>query len=211
MRVTPTHRIGAVLFVAGASISLMIFLWSEAMNAVPLSIPVVLSRGQFQSPQFRTRVSIPYNINIVFDSSIPSAELNCLIGMSRGPQRCGTEAAILNVKWQLTSGGQAVATGSSGELVGASYTYHKIQRQIGIFDAHRGEAYTVDLNILEDGTRLSEAHPRLEIGPNLFGYEGWLLLAGLVFYVGLLGAAAGIVLILVGVFRGKQLPVKSKP
>ena len=207
MRVTPTHRIGAVLFVAGASIALWIFLWSEAMNAVPLSIPLVLSPGHFQSPQFTTRVSIPYRINIVFDSSIPSAELNCLIGMSKGPQQCGNKAAILNVRWQLMSGGQGFATGSSGELVGASYSYHKIQRHIGTFDAHRGDRYTVALNILEDGTRLSEAHPRLEIEPNLFAYEGWLLLAGVAFYVGLLGAAAGIVLILVGVFRVKQVPV----
>jgi len=206
MRVALIHRIGAVLFAAAASISLVIFLWSEAMNAVPLSIPVVLSPGQFQSPKFEPRMSIPYRINIVFDSSIPSAELNCLIGMSKGPQRCGNEAAILNVKWQLMSGGQTVATGSSADLVGASYSYHKTQRHIGTFGAHRGQGYTVDLNILEDGTRLSEAHPRLEIEPNLFGYEGWLLLAGLTFYVGLLGAAAGIVLILVGVFRRQAIP-----
>jgi hypothetical protein len=206
MRSTLTLRIGAVLFVAAASISLVIFLWSGAMNAVPLSIPVVLSPGEFQSPKFATRVSIPHRINIVFDSSIPSAESDCLIGMSKGPQRCGNEAAIFNVRWQLMSGGQAVATGSSADLVGASYSYHKTQRHIGTFDAHRGEGYTVDLNILEDGTRLSEAHPRLEVEPNLFGYEGWLLLAGLAFYVGLLGAAAGVVLILIGVFRRQPIP-----
>jgi len=207
MRVTRTHRIGAVLFVAGASISLMIFLWSEAMNAVPLSIPVVLSPGQFESPKFATRMSGPYRINIVFDSNIPSVELNCFIGMEKGPQRCGNEAAILNVKWQLMSDGQSVATGSSADLVGASYSYHKTQRHIGTFDSHRGQGYTVDLNILEDGTRLSEAHPRLEVEPNLFGYEGWLLLAGLTFYVGLLGAVGGVVVVFVGVFRGKQFPV----
>lgn len=206
MRGTLTLRIGAVLFVAAAGISLVIFLWSGAMNAVPLSIPVVLSPGEFQSPEFATRMSIPYRINIEFDSSIPSAELDCLIGMSKGPQRCGNEAAILNVKWQLTSGGQTVATGSSADLVGASYSYHKTQRHIGTFDAHRGQGYIVDLNILGDGTRLSEAHPRLEVEPNLFGYEGWLLLAGLAFYVGLLGAAAGVVLILVGVFRRQPIP-----
>ena len=212
MRVTLTHRIGAVLFVAAASISLAIFLWSEAMNAVPLSIPVVLSPGEFQSPKFATRMSIPYRINIVFDSSIPSAELDCLTGMRKGQQRCGNEAPILNVKWQLMSGGQAVATGSSSaDLVAASYSYHKTQRHIGTFDAHRGHGYTLDVNILEDGTRLSEAHPRLEIEPNLFGYEGWLLLAGLTFYVGLLGPAAGVVLILVGVFRGKQFHVSRSP
>jgi hypothetical protein len=210
MGATLTRRIGVVLFVAGASISLLIFLWSEAMNAVPLSIPVVLSPGQFQSPRFATRMSIPYRINIVFDTSIPSAELDCFIGMSKGPQRCGNEAAILNVKWQLQSGGRAVTTGSSADLVGASYSYRKIQRHIGTFAAKRGRVYTVDLNILEDGTRLSEAHPRLEIEPNLVGYEGWLLLAGLTFYVGLLGAAAGIGLILVGVFRRQAIPCESK-
>ena len=128
--------------------------------------------GQFESPKFATRMSIQYRINIVFDSSIPSAELDCLIGMNKSPQRCGNEAAILSVKWQLTSRGQAVATGSSADLVGASYSYHKTQRHIGTFDAHRGQGYTVDLNILEDGTRLSAAHPRLEVEPNLCDWFG---------------------------------------
>jgi hypothetical protein len=206
MRAPLTLRIGVALFVAAASISQMISLWSEAMNAVPLSIPVVLSPGQFQSAKFSTRMSIPYRINIVFDSSIPLTELDCLIGMTKGTQQCGNEASVLNVKWQLMSGGQAVATGSSADLVGASYSHHKTHRHIGIFDAHRGRGYTLDLEIIGDGTRLSEAQPRLEIEPNLVGYEGWLLLAGLTFYVGLLGAAGGIVLILVGVFRRQAIP-----
>lgn len=210
MRASLTNRVGVVLFVAAASISLAVFLWSQAMNAVPLSLPVVLSSGEFQSPKFVTGMSIPYRINIVFDSSIPSEELDCLIGMSKGPQRCGNEAPILNLKWQLISGGQVVANGSSAELVGGSYSYHRTQRHIGIFEGRRGQGYTVDLNVLEDGTRLSEAHPRLEVEPNLFGYEGWLLLAGLTFYVGLLGVATGVVLILVGVFTGKRFPRESK-
>ena len=206
MRGNLTLRIGAVLFVTAASTSLAIFLWSEAMTAVPLSIPVKLSPGEFQSPKFTTRMGIGYRINIAFDSSIPSEELNCLIGMSKGRQRCGNEAPILNVRWQVMSGGEEVATGSSADVVGASYSYHKTQLHIGSFAARRGQGYTVDLNILEDGTRLAEAHPRLEVEPSLFAYEGWLLLSGLAFYVGLLGTTAGVVLILVGIFRRQPIP-----
>ncbi len=95
----------------------MIYLWSQAMNAVPLSIPVVLSFRTVPIPYIRdSHESSHTESTLCFDSSIPSEELDCLIGMSNGPQRCGNEASVLNVKWQLKSGGQAVATGSSGHF-----------------------------------------------------------------------------------------------
>jgi hypothetical protein len=205
MRLTLAHRASIFLVIAGLTISTMTFLWSRAMNAVPLSVPIVLSPGHFQSPEFKTRESISYRINITFDSGIGSAELDCLIGMNlKDVQPCTNRPEILNVQWRLLSRSQPVASGSSSELRGASYSYHKVQRHIGNFAAQSGQVYTVQLDILQDAPRLGEAHPTLEIEPNLNGYEGWLLLNGLVFYVGLLGSTIGIIVTLVAFFRGKQ-------
>jgi hypothetical protein len=211
MRLNPIHRTGLLLVIAGLTISLTTSFWSRAMNDVPLSIPIVLSPGQFQSPEFETRESISYLINITFDSGIASEELDCLIGMNlKDVQPCTNRPGILNVKWRLLSRSRPVVTGSSTELRGASYSYHKVQRHIGNFAAQSGQVYTVQLDILQDATRLGEAHPILEIEPDLNGYEGWLLLSGLAFYMGLLGAVIGIIVILVAVFRGKQFgPIPS--
>ena len=59
MRVTLSHPHWAALFVAGASISLVLFLWS-GNECRASSDSGRLSPGQFQSPRFATRMSIPY-------------------------------------------------------------------------------------------------------------------------------------------------------
>jgi hypothetical protein len=172
------------------------------MNVVPLSIPVVLSPGHFRSPEFKTRVSTQHLINITFDSNIPPEELDCLIGTNiKSVQRCIGQPAILNVKWRILSPSQTIATGSSAELVGASYSYHRTERHIGSFDAESGKKYLLDIDVLQDGSRLALDHPRLEVEPNLRGYEGWLLLGGLAFYLGILGAAGGAIMICVTMLR----------
>jgi hypothetical protein len=58
----------------------------------------------------------------------------------------------------------------------------------------------LEFDVLQDGTRLAPAHPLLKVAPNLNGYEGWLMLAGLAFYVGLACAAIGAVLTYRAVF-----------
>ena len=196
------YQRGALLLISGLTVSLATYLWSKAMNVVPLSIPVVLSPGHFRSPEFKARVSTQHLINVTFDSNIPPEELDCLIGTNiKSVQRCIGKPAILNVKWRILSPPQTIATGSSAELVGASYSYHRTERHIGSFDAESDKKYVLDVDVLQDASRLSLDHPRLEVEPNLRGYEGWLLLGGFAFYLGILGAAGGAIMICVTILR----------
>lgn len=169
------------------------------MNAVPLSVPITLSPGRFQSPVFEAHVSTQHVVSIAFGSSLPPTEMNCLIGMKLAPNECGDVPESLNVKWRLVSSHQTLASGSSSER-GASYSYNLIERHIGRFDAQRGTEYTLDFDVLQDGSRLAPAHPVLKVGPNLNGYEGWLMLAGFAFYAGLVCAVVGAIVVYRTVF-----------
>lgn len=160
------------------------------MNAAPLTVPVTLSPGHFQSPVFKAHVSTQHVVSIAFDSSLPSTEMNCLIGMKLSLNECGDIPEALSVKWRLVSSNQTLASGSSSDR-GASYSYNLIERHIGRFVAQRGTEYTLDFDVLQDGSRLAPAHPVLKVEPNLNGYEGWLMLAWFAFYGGLVCAIVG--------------------
>jgi hypothetical protein len=184
---------GLALIAFGLTISALTYTWTRAMNTVPLSVPVTLSPGHFQSPIFKAHVSTQHVVSIAFDRSLPPDEMDCFIGMHLIPNACTNQPAILNVKWQLISDHQTIATGASSDR-GASYSHNLIERHIGRFDAQRGTDYTLQFDVLQDGSRLASAHPLLEVGPNLNGYEGWLMLAAFAFYAGFVCAAIGAVM-----------------
>ena len=206
MQPAQQFRTGVLALILGMAVSVSIYFWLTMMNAVPLDIPVSLSVGHIRTPDFRTSVAIPYDVDIAFDSGIPLDELNCLIGMNlKSVQPCTGQPPVLNVNWKVVSDGQTVASGSSTETGGAGYSYHKAARHIGGFRAENGRTYRLDLDVLQDGTRLVRANPRLEVEPFLNSYEGRLLLAGLAFCLGILAAVVGVVLILISSIRKKRL------
>lgn len=182
------------MLVAGLIISALTYAWSRAMNAVPLSMPITLSPGHFQSPVFRPYVSTQHVVSIDFDSSLPSDQMDCFIGMNLIPTACAAQPTILNVKWRLVSNQNPIASGSSDDK-GAAYSQNLIERHMGRFDGQRGKEYRLDFDVLQDGSRLLPAHPVLRVAPNLNGYEGWLMLNAFAFYAGLACAAIGVVMV----------------
>ena len=200
-------RNGVAALLLGLAVSASLYLWLALMNAVPLDIAVPLSLGHIQTPEFTTKVTIPYDIDIAFDSTkIPYEKLNCLIGMNLDSvQPCTDEPSILNVKWKVVSDGQTLANGSSTDTVRAGYSYHKTARYMGRFDAKSGKKYRLEIDVLQDATRLALANPRLGIEPFLNAYDGRLLLAGPAFYVGLFGAAIGIITMVTSTIREMRL------
>jgi len=206
MRPTQHSRVGVLALVLGVALSVTIYIWSEMMNAVPLDIPVSLSVGHVRTPDFKTSVDIPYDIDIAFDSGIPLDKLNCLIGMNwQSVQACTDQPSVLNVNWTLVRDGQNIASGSSTESGRASYSYHKTARDIGSFHAEKGRKYRLEVDVLQDGTQLGRANPRLQVEPFLNSYEGQLLIAGLAFYLGILCAVVGIAMILFSLIQKSRL------
>ncbi len=210
MRRSRKYRPGVQLLIVGLLgllVAVPVYFWSKKMNAVPLEIPLSLSAGHIQSPDFTTHVSIPYNVDIAFDTTkIPLSELDCLIGTNlETVEPCTNQPAILNVKWTLISGDRPVATGSSTDAVGAGYSYHKTARHLGNFHSESGRQYRLDLDVLGDGARLNVARPKLEITPLLVSYEGRFLLTALELLVSAICVTAGCIIALISILRGRRL------
>src|ERR1700730_5798872 len=155
MQLLNKFRAGLLALILGSAISTSIYVWSVRMNAVPLDIPISLSAGQIQTQEFKASVGIPYDIDIAFNSNIPMKELDCLIGMNLpSVEPCTDKPSILTVNWKLTSNSQTLANGSSTEIARAGYSFNKIARYIGRFDAENGRKYRLELEVLQDATPL---------------------------------------------------------
>jgi hypothetical protein len=191
--------LGGAVLAAGLAGALACYLWPKRVMRVPLDIPMPLSVGHIETPEFATSMSSQYRIAIHFyGEGVPLEKLDCQIGMNiSDAQACREIPEVLSVSWTLVGDERPVAHGSSRQLRGAGYSYHDVDRYIGIFDARAGEKYRLHINVLQDGTELAAAKPHLTVEPNLNGFEFQLMLLGLLFWVSLFCAAAGVVVLVV--------------
>jgi hypothetical protein len=102
MKTVTLKSSGNALLAAGLTISGLTYVWTRKMNATPLSMPITLSRGHFQSPVFKARVTLQHEISITFNRSLPPDQMECFIGMNLG-SNCADQPSILNVRWKLIS------------------------------------------------------------------------------------------------------------
>jgi hypothetical protein len=197
--------VGVLMLLMGSALSLFIFIGTEMMNAVPLEVPLVLSAGSLRTPEFRTYLSLPYTVEIAFDTTHFSGnDLDCLIGVNiQSVEPCSNEPQILRVKWQLQNDSRTQRM----SLYGAGYSFHKVELYVGRFDSTVGGKYKLRVDVLQDATRLASARPRLRVVPFLDPYEGELLLGGLAIYVGVAAALCGAILSATSAFRRARGPV----
>jgi hypothetical protein len=208
MTLLAKYRRPLVAVIAGCTVSLVIYLNLSAQNAVPLSVPISLAPGRFESPKFRPRASQGYVIAVSFDSSIPDDELECLIGM--GPlssKPCSGQANVLDVSWRVLSHGESVASGPSTQLRGVASGKRagEVETNFGSFLAEAGREYVVELSVLKDGSSLARANPTLWVEPEMSGdFDPSLFFEGLVMLLGVVSALAGLLIILVKIISSKR-------
>jgi len=65
-----------------------------------------------------------------------------------------------------------VARGSTTETTGGDWEVGTIARQIGSFRADKEHRYTLDINVLTDGSSLAVGNPRLKVEVHPSYYEG---------------------------------------
>jgi hypothetical protein len=113
-------------------------------------------------------------MGIEAERKLPYETLTCLLGVedSYTPVgQCKDIPSVLNFSWKLTRDGQCVLTGSSAKIVGGAYSDATIASEFASFEGKRGERYMLDMDFLQDGSKLSVTHPKLRIGVDGFTYE----------------------------------------
>lgn len=133
-----------------------------------------LSPGQFRSPEFQGHKGL--NV-IAFQvlGRLPMTKEFCLYGIQPlGLPKC-TESPILDFKWTLWSEGKIVATGTSdpheSNIESSKYSgpidhcggTASIDRDIGFFKAHKGQKFSIEVNVIKDGSELNIAYPTLSV------------------------------------------------
>jgi hypothetical protein len=135
-------------------------------------MPISLRGGHVRTREFKVNLKALYIVEIEVEKKIPYETLNCLLGIEDiNPDKCKNNASVVNVSWVLSSQGAVVALGSTIESKGGSWTKDIIARQIGSFQSEKGRQYTLDVNVLADGSSLTEGNPRLKVGVHPMYYE----------------------------------------
>jgi hypothetical protein len=169
---------GISLIAIGISVYGAWILWVQTAINVPIDMPISMAVGQVRTVPFKVNRNRLYTIRIVAKKTIPFDTLNCLLDMSiERPSQC-KQPSVIKANWTLTSDGIIVAQGVSDTDSGGGWAADCIEREIGYFHSERGRNYLLNVNILADGTLLSETDPHLkiEVSRDYYEGEGWIYL-----------------------------------
>jgi|SRR5579859_1873845 len=211
MTVTKAFVIIGLLLIVLASIAIGIRRhWLTTIKLTPVDMPVSMAIGHISTGDFKIDINYSYKMALDFDrDSYPDQTLACLTGIETHHEECAGMPSLVDVRWVVTSDGKVVEEGTTDDQGGGYWGDH-LGRELGLFNARAGQHYKVDLEFLQDGSRLAAAHPRLIIfpGPEFGGELGATYL-----YVELLAvicAGVGALLILVSFLLHKARVQEAK-
>jgi hypothetical protein len=167
----PSSRMkqAGVLFVfVGVSVYGTWILWLSTRADHPVDVPISMTVGHIRTREFRINQNAPYTVDIEVEKTIPFETLNCLLGItmartSTALEECPDRPSVVKASWQLTSGGQIVAQGSSDEYRSGAWMNGSISRELGHFESQSGRRYVLDVDVLADGSALAPGNPRLKV------------------------------------------------
>lgn len=156
-RLPMSARVGIYLIAIGVAWVAGWATWASTRIRVPLDVPISLAKGRLRTPEFRINLATYYVVQVYVSRAFDDQGLPCLIGFDQ----CEGKPSVLRVSWSLSDRTRSLATGSS-DAHGAFGGTDTMGRSLGGFYAPRGR-YVLDVDVSEDGSRLSGGSPRLMI------------------------------------------------
>ncbi|MGA9393309.1 MAG: hypothetical protein WBV69_22965 [Candidatus Sulfotelmatobacter sp.] len=190
---------------AKVGLTVLFAIWRSTLNTVPVEKPISLSVGHTRET-FAVNFTGTYRLEIEAERKLPHATLQCLLGIRDYiPEgQCKNIPPVLRFDWVLTEDGKTVKAGSSDSSVGGVFTDATVANQFAWLDGKRGHHYTIDLSVLQDGSELSIANPKLRIGVDESVYEGFIFLELITFGWAILGCLIGGVILLISFLRARK-------
>jgi hypothetical protein len=174
MRMPLAARIGVALILIGVALHVGWARWAATRTWVPLDIPIPLSRGHMKTGEFKINLESTYWMEVEVERKFDFDGVPCLLGF--GFDECKNTPGVLKASWSLSNEGRVVARGDTDHAQGMLGGTRTMGRELGSFAAGKGQHYVVDLDVLEDGTRLNAGNPRLrilELGGSYPEYQPW--------------------------------------
>jgi biopolymer transport protein ExbD len=152
-------RVGLALILLGASFYIGSRLWEATRIWVPVNFPISLSPGHIKTNEFKLNLDSSYVVFIAIDRTSDYDNTLCLAGV----QTCDNKPSIVRASWTLDEAQKPIATGSTNHEQNGFGCWDAICREAGTFTAEKGGHYSLDVDILEDGSGLNSANPRLMV------------------------------------------------
>ena len=206
-------KLGFILILIGMTPLLYTTYRTFAHNWTPLTVPVILTPGEFQSPDFKTDLTGTYIVSLVFERGLPfgkevSDKERCMIGDDFPKGSCNSDTRTLYVNWSVVPGTASMGLATEYKPGTFSFTSDKIEAELGRFEAKRGNPQKITLKILRNAGTLNAAHPKLKVEAHRIYWEEWIILGQLAFLWAIVLGAVGVgCIVLPRLFRrGKTRP-----
>jgi hypothetical protein len=133
-----------------------------------------LTPSHFRSPEFEGHKGLNViSFNVL--GRLPTAKEFCLLGIQATDLPKCAEASVVDFEWTVWSEGKIVATGTSdlheskteasmySNLIAHCGGAIFIDRDVGFFKGHKGQKFSIEVNVKKDGSGLDIAYPTLSV------------------------------------------------
>lgn len=154
--------VGVALIAAAVGSCIYAERWIRTTGPVAIEEPLSLNPGHV-SARFLAGYNARYCAGIEFgaEQELLFAKPNCVPLPNYSPEDCSGIPAGLNISWTLINGRQVIKRGS------AETTIWRVSGSpflgFGTFHLEGGRCYRLDVEIMNDGSRLAPAQPRLSV------------------------------------------------
>jgi hypothetical protein len=189
--------IGILLIIVGGSWALHDGIWYRTRTWRPVNQPISLTVGHIETPKFVVNVEENFAVDLAVDRSVPSDISVNVLGIGDLISQNNEDKPGFKLAWAVKSGNETVETGISDGR-GEGYWGSATGRRLGFFHAQKNKPYTVQIDVIEEGSKLAPYHPRLLVHVDLFTLDGYAMGTGIMVLIGEGIGAIGLLFLIVG-------------
>ena len=211
-----THFIIPILLLIAAAI---VNAWAIHLTPrdswTPVTVPIDLRPGVVRTPAFQVDLADQYIIELAVNRDPRTLHLACLLGIqSNSEEECNGVPSPVNISWQATANGIAVASGETNPAIKVSWGSwgtKEVSRTIGVLDCEPNKVYVLEIRSRTDVSILNALSPRIIVSVNPGTYKDQFVKSAIVRLVALLLGAVGGLWLLILIARYLWLRRKRSP
>jgi hypothetical protein len=195
--------VGVTLLVIGILPALYAAYRFYSHNWTPLAVPIALTAGNVQTPDFVVDNTGTYVVKMAFDP-LRVGRLECLVGDQLFKNDCDTVGSGLDLGWAVRQGNQTIIDIGTFRPQGFGRGAGEVTEDLGQFEGTRGERYKISLRIRHASAELNDSHPRLKIEAHRVYWERWIIFFQVGIWFAIPFCVAGLICCLVAAIRAKR-------
>ena len=196
--------IGAVLILIAILPVAYVQIRLHSHNWNPLIAPVMPSQGkEVTSAEFKADLNGTYVVSLEFAPTNTALE-ECLVGDRLFKDDCASLGNGLDLDWSVisrNSSGKRPIVDRKLYVPGAFGGAGVVATELGTFDAHEGDRYSVLLHVRRIAPELRAASPRISVEAGRIYWEKWVIFAQLSLMFAFVPGVGGVLVIMWSIFR----------